>query len=1033
MELKPSGDRPRVPRDRLILWFALFFSGAAGMAYEIIWFRSLRVSYGHTLHAMTVVVAVYMAGLAVGSWLIRKRLDRYRDAVLAYGFVEIAIGFAALATPLILDVADQVFISSYAWLRDQYAIRAAVQTALTLPALFLPTILMGATLPLAVRAVGGQAGGHDDAVGLFNGANLAGAAAGAFVTGYLVLPALGKSGAQFMATGLNLLAAFIAMVVWWRRRRRIQGESAPPPISLHTEDPESSTSSAAVLLGATISGACAMGYQMVWGRALIPLVGSSVYAFTTITVTFLAGLALGSHLFIRSGKLSTPRALGTLQVASASTAFLLLPVFNLLPPIVAGWVVGHGDFVSSAFIQFTIVGLVLILPTTIQGMALPCAVACLRKSRGDAAPALARVYAYNTIGSVAGTMLTGFLLLPWLGSRTSLGLWALASVLVGWALLRPRRIALGLGMPLLVTLIVLGTFFFSWDRHYLALNPFLSPDAFVGRQGEADPRDSREILFFEEGRESTVAVLGEAGTRFLTVNGKTDASTGADMPTQKKLAHFPMFFHPFPRDVAVLGLGSGVTLGHVTAYSEVERIDVVELEPAVVKAARWFEPENLGGLDDPRVHMHLDDGLLYFKSTDRSFDVIISEPSNPWMAGIADLFTVETFRTYRSRLKEGGVLCQWLHGYKMSPDDFRTIIRTFLSEFPNTTIWGILGTKDYLLLGWNGEKPAVSAEDLAGHFQRSPRLFEVLGAGESPTTLGMLGDFLLDSDELRSFAGPGELNTEEHPVLEFSAARNIATSREDEIFSDLSAARSRSYPKFLSNLPFPQDVIHMILAEIFLSKGRAAIANFEMAQQKNLLGTPLTRPELIPARCGPSAFATSFERYDATPLVPFLGSTDPGDGTRSKFWRASIDFLELSSSVAVGEAHTGAQSLMLESIPGENLAGYSIPLAVLPEHEYELNFWAKSALGPDSSISIAVLDWQSGIDRKTLENLSATDLSLRALSTSSLPGPFPWKENRLVFRAGPQTNAVLIAIFRIGMPDHRAAAVDDVKITCANR
>ncbi|HSN13311.1 MAG TPA: fused MFS/spermidine synthase, partial [Anaeromyxobacteraceae bacterium] len=395
---------------------------------------------------------------------------------------------------------------------------------------------------------------------------------------------------------------------------------------------------------------------------------------------------------------------------------------------------------------------------------------------GRLATDVGEVLGANTIGGIGGALLAGFVLVPRVGIEATVSIAATASIVAGAAVMfsspgsRSRAIVATLGAVQVAALLWLAP---EWDRRIMTAGAAVyaadmlheeDPDGALERHVS-----QREILFYREGVSATVAVLGFDTDRALSVNGKIDAGTAQDMATQLLLGHVPALLHGAPRRALVIGLGSGVTAGALSLHSAAS-IDVAEIEPAVVEAASWFDPENRGVLRNPRVRVLLDDGRHVLASAVRPYDVIASEPSNPWIAGEGSLFTREFFELARAHLAPGGVMTQWLHTYSISVDDLRMIIRTFQSVFPHATAWRA-STGDVLLVG-TAARLRIDVPTLLARIAALPQV-----RGDLDRTLHLAEALpwmlLLGEDGLRAFSAGAQLNTDDRPRLEFSAPLSL--------------------------------------------------------------------------------------------------------------------------------------------------------------------------------------------------------------------------------------------------------------------
>ena len=780
------------------LYIAFACSGAAALIYETTWTRLLTLFMGHTVAAASTVLAAFMGGLAGGAALAGRasaRLDRAR-ALRAYAVVELLIAAFALLLPFELDLLEPLLAAAYADGAGGVTF-AVIRFTCALLVVTLPAVAMGATLPLVIRwrAASADRAGRD--VGLLYAANTTGAAAGAVLSGFVLLPSLGTRLTVAVAITLNGVSAAIA---WWLAGRgearessgeRVREEalprrprptrSAPRPSHLAPSvAPRLST--LAPLVALAVSGAASLILQVAWTRIIALVLGPTTFAFSAMVATFITGIALGAML---GGWLTGSRA----KAATARTrlpwflaACLLLSavaaVFGAAQapavPLTVAEAVAAPDASFRTVVQLqSIVIATLMLPMAICfGAAFPLGVALAVREDSAISRDVAHVYTANTAGAIVGALAGGFLLVPWLGLQGTVK--AAAGIAIAGALLvalahagrRPRPAAAIVAVAVAAGAALVQTP--PWDREILSSGAYKYAPYLDGPHREALFRAGK-LLYYREGAAATVSVREVTGARSLAIDGKVDASNAGDMLTQRLLAHLPLLMHPAPRHVAIVGLGSGVTLGSALRHP-IERADVLEISPEVVEASRFFERENHNALSDRRTRLIVGDGRTHLALTRQQYDVIISEPSNPWMAGVAALFTREFFDAARSRLRSGGVLCQWAHTYDISDEDLRSIVATFISVFPHATLW-LAGEGDVLLVGSEepleprlaGVRAAWSRAGVAQDLQ------EV--AVRDPETLLTL--FAAHGNALASYARNALIQRDDWMRLEFSAPQGI--------------------------------------------------------------------------------------------------------------------------------------------------------------------------------------------------------------------------------------------------------------------
>jgi spermidine synthase len=441
-----------------------------------------------------------------------------------------------------------------------------------------------------------------------------------------------------------------------------------------------------------------MIYELSWTRALTMVIGSTTYAFSAMLLSFLIGIAGGSAWAARraSRKPAGPGLFAWLQIAAALLSLGVLAVFDYLPDV---FLVGFRMSQEPGFIVWLQIALsiaVMILPAFCLGAALPSVIHVLCASLPRVGHSVGRVYACNTAGAIGGSFAAGFVLIPQLGVQTTIRGAIVVNVLIGLAVVLTLNARLRWAASGATLAGALGaTALPNWDLAVMSSG--VSTYAHYYSGGADRGGAHRRVLFYQDGVGATVSVhQGEDG-RSLRVNGKTDASTGIDMATQLMIGHLPALMHPTPKSALVIGLGSGVTVGALTQY-ELDRIDVVEIEPAVVEASSFFLDENRHALSDPRVRAIVADGRNYLFLSPTRYDLIVSQPSNPWIGGIATLFTVEFFELARSRLAEGGVMALWIQAYAIAPEDLRMIAATFRAVFPFLSLWSPVAG-DLILIG----------------------------------------------------------------------------------------------------------------------------------------------------------------------------------------------------------------------------------------------------------------------------------------------------------------------------------------------
>lgn len=758
---------------RVFLWvFGL--SGAAALLYEVLWLRWLTLSVGHTAAAVGILLAAFMGGLAVGAWGAGRTAGALSPAraLNAYAVLELGIASCALLLPPVIESARPLLVWAYAGSGGR--LFDMVMAGLALVLLAVPAAAMGATYPLAVRWAARPAALY--------AANTAGAAIGAALTGFFLIPALGMFGTTLVGVVLNVAAA--AGAIGLARREQAWGAAdSSTSLGAGKARPTGSAVTARhtdavriALVAAFVAGLVSLMFQVTWTRILAMVIGPTTYAFSAMLVAVIAGIALGSAIVaVRMPRTPSRAAVwcGAALVAAAAAALAAGFVVDRVPLMMAAAVSRPDVTFDAVFLRQVLLVVVLQLPLTIAlGAVFPLTLALTSLDRDGTARGVAVLYALNTCGAIAGALLGSFVLIPAAGLQGSIRIGAGLLLAAGWAVVRigakpPRRGALAFS-AIAAAMAVAALMMPPWNAARLANGGYRYAEALAAGDLETG-LEAGQLVYYREGAAGTVSVRQVPGALSLAIDGKVDASNAADMLTQKLLAHLPLLLHPSPRRVAIVGLGSGVTLGAALTHP-IERADVVEISPQVVEASRFFSRENHDALDDPRTRLIVGDGRAHLHLSQDQYDVIISEPSNPWMAGVATLFTREFFLAARARLAPGGLLTQWAHTYSISEDDLRSIVATFLSVFPEGTAW-LVADSDLLLIGGTGPIPALESE--IGEAWARPGVAADLAEIDVRNPLSVLSLYVAGGDALQRFAEGAVIQTDDRLQLEYTAPRAV--------------------------------------------------------------------------------------------------------------------------------------------------------------------------------------------------------------------------------------------------------------------
>ena len=683
---------PTLFRSLLLLMFAA--SGFSGLIYESLWTHYLKLFLGHAAYAQTLVLAIFMGGMALGAWTCSRFSRSWSNLLRGYAIAEAAIGILALLFhPLFVLFLDW----AYGWLIPALGpsglldpVRWGLSALLILP----QTLLLGMTFPLmAAGLIRRFPHNSGSTLSILYFTNSLGAALGVLAGSFLLVPWVGLPGTLAIAGCINLLAA---TAVW-----ALAGAAVEPSMEARSRprSPDSGQTTLRPVLFlwlAALTGAASLIYEISWIRLLSLVLGSTTHSFELMLSAFITGLALGG-LWIRRriDRLDSPIALlAGIQVAMGILALATLPLYSQTFRWM-GWLTENLPRTDLGYAWFSLashgIAMAIMLPATFcAGTTLPLITHVLLR-RGFGERSIGAVYSWNTVGAIAGVFLAVHLGMDLLGLKGLLVLGAAIDIAAGMALARGflnhRFFRLAAGAGLLALLSAVGL---SLDSYKMASG--------VYRTGRLLDRENSQLLYHRDGKTATVSVVRTAdGVTGLRTNGKTDAglvmdwtsSPNEDEATLVLLAALPLALNPQLESVANIGMGSGVTTHTLLLSPTPLRIDTIEIEPRMVEAARLFSPRNSRAFEDPRSRIHFDDAKAFFATSQRRYDLIVSEPSNLWVSGVSSLFSLEFYRRIREHLTDDGLLAQWLHLYEVDLDLVLSILKALSREFEAFDIYTV--------------------------------------------------------------------------------------------------------------------------------------------------------------------------------------------------------------------------------------------------------------------------------------------------------------------------------------------------------
>ena len=765
-----------------------FFSGMSGLIYQVAWIKALGLIFGHTLFAIATVLSVFMAGLATGSAYIGRWRSDAKPVVL-YAYIELLVAASGFLSLVGLRSVGWLYVKFYPDVAGLSALLLALRFFGAVAVLFVPTFLMGGTLPILARVVARNSDELGSGVSQLYWVNTLGAVVGTVISGFILLPVLGLRGTIATAVALNVLAGLVALKIPKKLSPQQDLENSKNnPEKDSEKNGEAVTPSRLVgpqptltllLFFFAVVGCTAFVYEIAWTRLLSITVSSSTYAFTTMLAVFLTGIVLGSASFryfvARSGKISLVTFSKT-QTWIGAAALLSLVAFHWLLPIVPFLLrATNRTFGGLLLAQFVISGLTVLPVATIFGFAFPMVIALFAGTANSSdtnSAIVGRAYAANTVGSIFGSLAAGFWLVPSLGSFRVIAAAAGVNFLLAAATSTRRIVPLALNVLCVAAAIFVGSSSFLANRSLFTLSTVLYGTDYQGRLTLDEIAATSDLVFAKDGLNDSVAVSRSDNYFALRINGKVDASTG-DARTQLLLGHLGAAFDPAPRRVLIIGFGSGMTASAVARYPDVEKIDCVEIEPAVINAAPYLSSLNRDVLRDPRVHVIFDDARNFLLTTREKYDLIISEPSNPWIAGVATLFTDEFYAAARRTLTPGGKFVQWVQAYSLAPTDLQMVVATLVPHFADVTLWRAAGP-DLLLLA-RSDNTQFGFSRLRSLWRKKPLRddFESMDVREPEA---LTAYFLLDDAALRKMSEGAAVNTDDRTLLEYHAPRTVLTS-----------------------------------------------------------------------------------------------------------------------------------------------------------------------------------------------------------------------------------------------------------------
>ena len=763
-------------------------SGATGLIYEVLWARMLGLVFGATTLAVSTVLAAFMGGLALGSALTGRLASRIRKPLATYGWMEIGIAAYALLVPFLFRWIDHVYALIWQQFQPGFFAFSLWRFILSGLVLLVPTTLMGATLPVLAAALVYSSGRNSNSVTKLYACNLAGAILGTLAAGFVLLPVLGVRVTIAVAAVMNVIVGVIAIVLQRRTRSTLPvGEYTRVEVDGSTVELDSSRF---WIFAALASGFVTISTQVSWTRILTMIIGSSTYAFSIVVALFLIGLAGGAWFVARKDRSDRLRStILKVEVLTAISLLLSLFVLNKIPLllITLGLRFQTSSWAGLLALQILSATLLILVPALLMGMVMPLVLVWASRDRKKAVARVGRSYAVNTVGAIAGAFITGFVLIPKTSTRFSLLLAATFCLLVAGVAYRPnestrdpalkRSLAIGLTPVLTIVLFLLAPKMNLEDLSIGAYDSLVRVlaqmrEGATDDNGQANESDTRDLLMYQEGATATVSVRRDQNTVSMAINGRTNASDSIyDMPTQVMLGQIPLLIAPKIHTGLIIGYATGVTVGAML-QSPIQSVTCVELEPGTVAGSKFFDHVNNRPLDDPRARLIIDDARAFLRVTPNRYDFIVSEPSHPWVPGVASLFTQEFFELGRARLNDEGIFVQWVQIYQLSTASLRSVLATYHKVFPHVLMFRVGGLnkgKDLILVGSNRQ---LTLDRLPERL-KDQRMAAELARVDLKSEADVRSWFVCDESRLGPAVAGAKINTDDNMHIEMTVPREV--------------------------------------------------------------------------------------------------------------------------------------------------------------------------------------------------------------------------------------------------------------------
>jgi spermidine synthase len=746
------------------LVFLLFFvSGMTGLVYEVVWTRMFTSVFGNTTYAISAVLAAFMGGLALGSFVIGRLVDKQRKLLKLYALLEVGIGIMALCMPLLLNELNSLYALVFQNLTTSTGFLFFIKTVLSFLILLIPTFLMGGTLPLLSKYLIRRNDEIGAKVGLLYSINTLGATAGCFLTGFVLLEAFGISNTIILAAVVNLVLGALFYIL----SLRFELPDAAPGQTTEEVEYYSPKFILLLMLGFGLTGFISLSFEVLWSRLLIFKLNTTVYAFSIMLTVFLVGLGAGSLLFtiLEKSRLikNQLKVFGVLESLIGLLGLISIFLFGQFEAISNLW--ESLAWRDQIYKQLLLAALIMLIPAILMGMTFPLVTHIYTRSVKRIGASVGKLYSVNTVGSILGSLITGFVLIQWLGTQSSLVLISILALMLGTAVLVAEAIQ---SQKKIIGKSMLPPALF-WVLMGLLISN-LPPDFLFQyfNIGEKQVNSQVEIIYANEGVECITTVHRYPdGNRVISTGSINVAGTDFTLRTTQKLqAHIPMLLHPTAKDVLQVGFGSGETSHILTTY-DTKHVDIVEISKAVLEtSSSYFSDINRGVTRHPKFRYIIMDGANYVALTGRKYDLILNDSIWPFYSGNSGLYTKEYFEDGKQHLNEGGIMTSWLP-VEMPVESLKTLLETFHSVFPHVSLWmAVTHYNKHALIVGSLEPLEIDMEIFLERFEQYAQAdLELINLGDP---VDLMDAFKMDESGFNGWSQDAAIHSLNRPVLEFA-------------------------------------------------------------------------------------------------------------------------------------------------------------------------------------------------------------------------------------------------------------------------